>query len=116
VIGFLYSGTPGALLDLLPAFRRANLHSPVRQTTSAIFSPLYPPSAKILRETGYIEGHIEFRWGENRYDRVPALAEDLVQHSVDVIVAVGGGGFVAKAAKAATASEYASDPGCPSHV
>ena len=83
VIGFLYGGTPGALVDFLPAFRRG------------------------LRETGYIEGRntaIEFRWGENRYDRVPALAEDLVQRSVDVIVAVGGGGFVAKAAKAATAT------------
>jgi putative ABC transport system substrate-binding protein len=46
-----------------------------------------------LRELGYVEGQnvaIESRWAEGRYDRYPALADDLVRLKVDVIVAVGG--------------------------
>jgi putative ABC transport system substrate-binding protein len=60
-----------------------------------------------LRESGYIEGRnvaIEYRWAEGRYDRVPALVEDLVRRQMDVIVASGGGGYVAKTTKAATAT------------
>jgi putative tryptophan/tyrosine transport system substrate-binding protein len=58
VIGFLYGGTSDDAANYLPAFRRS------------------------LREAGYIEGRnmvIEFRWAENRYDRVSALAEDLLR-------------------------------------
>jgi putative tryptophan/tyrosine transport system substrate-binding protein len=50
-----------------------------------------------LRESGYIEGRnmaVEYCWAQDRYDRVPALAEDLVRRQVDVIVAIGGGGYV----------------------
>ncbi|MEI9922558.1 MAG: ABC transporter substrate-binding protein [Bradyrhizobium sp.] len=59
-----------------------------------------------LQETGYIEGQnltIEARWAEGEYDRLPALAADLVSRKVDVIV-TGGGNASALAAKGATST------------
>jgi putative ABC transport system substrate-binding protein len=80
VIGYLGSDSPEVFAGRLRAFRHG------------------------LSETGYVEGKnvsIEYRWGENRRDRFPALLADLVRREVTVIVAVTGTP-PALAAKAAT--------------
>src|SRR6267154_6416805 len=82
VIGFLGSGLPGPFAPFVAAFRQG------------------------LSETGYVEGQnlaIEYRWAEGSYDRLPALAADLVGGKVDVI-ATSGGPVPARAAKNATAT------------
>jgi putative ABC transport system substrate-binding protein len=81
VIGYLASATPEVNVRLLPAFLQG------------------------LSETGYVEGQnvaIEYRWAEDRYDRLPALAAELVAAKVDVIVSTGGitGALAAKNASA----------------
>ena len=46
-----------------------------------------------LRDLGYVEGKnivIEYRWAEEKYDRLPALVAELVALNVDVIVTQGG--------------------------
>ncbi len=81
VIGYLSSGTPGPASPFVAAFRQG------------------------LSETGYIEGQnlaIEYRWAEGHYDRLPALAADLVGRKVDVIVTAGTTGI--EAAKGATST------------
>jgi putative tryptophan/tyrosine transport system substrate-binding protein len=70
-----------------------------------------------LADTGYVEGRnvaIEWRWARDQYDRLPMLAEDLVQRRVVVIIAIGSV-RVPLAAKAATTTipivfGFGSDP------
>jgi putative tryptophan/tyrosine transport system substrate-binding protein len=81
VIGDLQFGSPGPFADYVAAFRQG------------------------LSDTGYVDGQnvaIEYRWAEDHYDRLPALAADLVDRKVDVILA--GGPPCARAAKDATST------------
>ncbi len=81
VIGFLGAESPELFASRLRAFHRG------------------------LADMGYVEGRnlsVEYRWAKSQNDRLPALADDLVQRQVRVIVA--GGTPAALAAKAATAS------------
>jgi len=71
--------------------------------------PTYVPTANDflqgLKEAGFVEGQnmaVEYRWAEGRYDRLPAMAADLVRLRVDLIAAFGPP--PAKAAKNATSS------------
>jgi putative ABC transport system substrate-binding protein len=59
-----------------------------------------------LKEAGFVEGQsvrLEFRWAEGRYDRLGALAADLIGRKVDVMITLGGSPPIL-AAKALTSS------------
>ena len=69
VVGFLSTESPGQFIHLVSAFRRG------------------------LNEAGFVEHRnigIEYRWAEGKYDRLPALAADLVGQRVTAIAATGG--------------------------
>jgi ABC-type uncharacterized transport system substrate-binding protein len=81
VIGFLYSLSPEPIADRLRGFRQG------------------------LKEAGYVEGEnvgVVYRFAENRVDRLPELATDLVRRQVAVIAA--GNTLSASAARAATST------------
>ncbi len=76
-------------------------------TTSALSTPdpFMAAFHKGLSETGYVEGKnlaMEYRYAEGHYDRLPALAAELVDRKVDVIVT--GGIPAARTAKSATST------------
>jgi ABC-type uncharacterized transport system substrate-binding protein len=81
VIGFLHGISADTNMDRLRGFHRG------------------------LNDTGYVEGEnvtIVYRWAENRTDRLPELAADLVRRQVAVITAVGGPAAVLAAKEATT--------------
>jgi putative ABC transport system substrate-binding protein len=82
VVGFLNSASPDAFAHFVTAFHGG------------------------LNEAGYVEGKnvtIEYRWAESQYDRLPALAADLVGRGVAVIAATGASPSM-HAAKSASAT------------
>src|SRR5262249_17620825 len=82
VIGYLSARSPEDTAHLVEAFRRG------------------------LGETGFFESHnvtIEYRWALGHQDRLPALAADLAQKPVTVLVSTGGES-AALAARAATST------------
>jgi putative ABC transport system substrate-binding protein len=82
VIGYLSTVSPGPSASYVAAFREG------------------------LSERGYVEGQnvlIEYRWADGHYDRLPALAADLVARKVDVIVTTGSASAT-RAAKNATST------------
>jgi putative tryptophan/tyrosine transport system substrate-binding protein len=82
VIGFLDATTPVETVYRVSAFRDG------------------------LKEAGFIDGHnvaIEFRWAENKLDRLPALAADLAHRQVAVIV---GPITALRVARAASNNEF----------
>jgi putative ABC transport system substrate-binding protein len=100
----------GAAMTLLRPLRAQQKAMPVIGfigTSSPVFTaPYLAAFLQGLSEAGFVEGRnvlIEYRWAEGHFDRLPALATDLVDHKVDVIFATGGSAGIL-AAKSATST------------
>jgi putative ABC transport system substrate-binding protein len=66
-------------------------------------APMVAEFQKGLKQIGFVQGQnvaIEYRWAEDRYDRVPLLAADLANRQASVIAATGGTAYAAKVATA----------------
>jgi putative tryptophan/tyrosine transport system substrate-binding protein len=90
----------GAQQKAIPVLDHISMYSP------ADFAAFMAALREGLSETGHVEGQnllVEHRWAEGSYDRLPALAAELVGRKVDVIV-TDGGAPVALAAKNATST------------
>ena len=98
----------GGAMIATRALRAQQIATPVigflSGSSPGLFAPLVAAVRQGLSETGYVEGQnvaIEYRWAEGHYDRLPALAADLIARKVDLIVTTGGAAS-ARAAKTAT--------------
>src|SRR6516165_9958131 len=77
---------------LSPTFPSPTPLAPIPGRPLSINTAYVPQFRQGLRELGYVEGQniaLEFRWAEEQYDRLPALAAELVRLKVDVIVTGG---------------------------
>ena len=73
----------------------------LRSSSSAGFEHLVAALREGLREAGFVEGRncaIEYRWADNKFDRLPALVADLLRWPITVIVTNTPGALAAKAA------------------
>lgn len=76
--------------------------SPIAAANATLFLDAFRQG---LKEAGFVDGQnvrIEYRWAEGQYDRLPALAAELVKMRVAVIFTMGDAAYAAKAAQPRT--------------
>ncbi len=105
-----FIGLVGGAAGLWPVFGRAQQSVPTIGFLSSgaerAFAPNVAGFVRGLQESGYSPGQnvaVTYRWADGQYDRLPAMAAELAQLHIAVLVA-SGGTAVARAAKAATAT------------
>jgi putative ABC transport system substrate-binding protein len=85
----MYPLSAGAQQKAMPVIGYLNPFSPPANLAGLVRGPVH----RGVSEMGFVEGQnmvSEYRWAEGHYDRLPALAADLVSRKVDLIVTVGG--------------------------